>query len=133
MFYITEENATKFWGYLEAEVDAWERDTALAEKYAKRDWKLDSFSLEWKAELDAKELAIHRLRSKIDHARSGGETWNGQPQIVASIDGLLRRALSMTNGTSNFTAANLIQDKAAEMERNRLEKVFAFTIMAMTE
>jgi hypothetical protein len=133
MFYITEENATKFWQYLEGELDRWEADTRMSDDLAKRleTWTyLDSFSLQWQATLNAKTIAIRQLRQYIKDARSGAETYNGELIIVAEIDSLLRDCLGNHANGSSFTAANLVIDMAEEMKRNLIGEVFRFSIKA---
>jgi len=136
MFYITEENADKFWQYLEGELDRWEADTKMSDDLAKRleTWTyLDSFSLQWQATLNAKTIAISKLRQYIKDARSGEEAHNGEPMSVATISSLLRDCLDKHANGSSFTAANLVIDMAEEMKRNLVGEIFRFSIKAQRE
>jgi hypothetical protein len=136
MFYISQDDAIKFWDYLEADLDGWERDTKMADELAKRQANgngLDSFSLEWRATLEAKAIAIEYFRHRIQEARSGLESRDGEPMIVARIDGLLRNALGIESNSSNFTAANLVIDKAQEMKRKLISEAFRFSIKVMRQ
>lgn len=130
MFYVSLEDAAKFWDYLEAELNDWETDTKLADKLAERRAKqiaLDSFSLQWQAELDAKAIAIRDLRHSLETARSDGETYSGQPLAVAMIDSVLREVLTRNESTS-FEAAQLVQRMAEARKRDILGNVFRFSI-----
>ncbi len=130
MFYVSLEDATKFWDYLEAELNNWEADTKLADQLAKRREKQvapDSFSLQWQAELDAKAIAIRDLRHGLEAARSGGESYSGQPIAVAMIDSVLSGAL-IRNESTSFEAAQLVLNMAAARKRELLGNIFRFSI-----
>lgn len=130
MFYVSLEDAAKFWDYLEAELNEWEADTKLAEQLAERrkgPLALDSFSLQWQAELDAKAIAIRDLRYSLEQARSDGETYIGQPLAVAMIDSVLQEVLTRNESTS-FEAAQLVLNMAHARKRKILNDVFRFSI-----
>lgn len=130
MFYVSLEDAAKFWDYLEAELNDWEADTKLAEKLAERrqgPLALDSFSLEWQAQLDAKAIAIRDLRHSLETARSGEQTSYGKPLVIAMIDSALREALGNNRHGSSFDAANVVEGMAKGYKRGLLGNVFNFS------
>jgi hypothetical protein len=130
MFHISLEDATKFWDYLEAELNNWEADTKLADQLSKRRegrLALDNFSLQWQAELDAKAIAIRELRDNLETARMGGEAYMGQPIAITMIDSVLSGVL-IRNESTSFEAAQLVLNMANARKRQLLGNILRFSI-----
>jgi hypothetical protein len=128
MFYINEEDALKFWGYLKAETDDLESqadklEDKLKERLTKWSYK-DSFALEWQAVTDARRIAVSKLRYALEDALRGGEARDGSPIAVALLNSLVAQALS-DNAVSNFSASNLVEDMSAKAFRQVVSNVFA--------
>jgi hypothetical protein len=128
MFYVTEEDALKFWGYLKSETDDLESqadnlEAKLKERLTKWSYK-DSFAIEWQAVTDARRIAVVKLRYVLEDALRGGEARDSSPIAVAALNSLISQALG-DDASSNFSAANLVEDMSAKAFRQVVRNVFA--------